>query len=155
MGRYAKGSKQPKVYPRQCGTGRHTINGSDAETKAGGCKECQRIADARRRRGQGMAVFRGSPTDWHRASRSETDVHPWVLRAARQQRERELEQAMAHQDLRVLGIDGRLDDVGSDAAARDTVDRYIEANRLEHAGVDRVLHALDRGRYLREESDHI
>ncbi len=83
--------------------------------------------------------------------------HAWRVRNARQVRLAAMDRPSKDADsgepmtLRSLGIEGTLEDHTPDHEARSTVDRFVDVHHLDHAGVDRVLTALDRRRYARED----
>lgn len=99
--------------------------------------------------------FKGGIGTWRKASKDmlgET-LHPWVLRSAlrtiRADREAELE------TIEALGLDlaSAHETPTEGEAMLAAVDRFVAARGLEHAGIDRVLQALDQTRYYQHEED--
>lgn len=106
--------------------------------------------------GGGARLFKGRPHEWNGAEKGK---HPWAVRTHRIVLEREalaeaieaLDGTLTVRDVDRLGIHCRpIDDHTPDHAYRAEVDRFVESRRLDHAGVDRVLAALDRTRYKRD-----
>lgn len=106
-------------------------------------------------------TFTGSLSSWYGAADLRKAPHPWRQRADKQVREHsipeeEQDRTPMRLDLCSLGLDRTtIDDYTPDHEARAVVDRFVEARHLDHAGIDRVLQALDRTRYDRASEDSV
>lgn len=153
-------------FPRFCKgrQGPHLLAGPEDITPGskGGCRLCYNHATMlrlRRMRGTDenngtRVLFTGPAHEWGKGGGSTGADHPFRRKSQkafdRHQREVAEQAELNSKALESFGISV---DMADQLEPLETLDRFVEANRLEHAGVDRVLSRFERARFDHHEED--